>query len=520
MKLQIIKGTESTILEYIHPTLLSTLLTQTGFPIDMPCGGNQRCLKCKVIARGELSALSAKEEQFLTDEEKRMGVRFACMTTAIGDVQVTEPTQLENQQIMTDGQKFNVELAPWGSVYGVAIDIGTTTVAAYLYRIEDGQLLQTSGAKNPQSSFGADVVSRIEKALNGSAAALSSVIRHCLLDLVQQMCTPQGLNIHEVDSAVITGNTAMLYLLCEHSPASIATAPFLQDRFFGEFIQSSKLGIPELNTRVYLPRCISAYVGGDITTAMLASEVYKSFSPTLLVDIGTNGEMVLHKDSQLLGCSTAAGPAFEGAGIAMGMPAADGAISMVTLQDGLIICGIIGGVPSKGICGSGIVDAVAVMLECGIVDETGCMVEENHNFTDFMVEIDDQIAFQLPGTSVIITQKDIRAIQLGKAAICAGILTLIDSAGLTEDDVSYLLIAGGFGSFLNVQSAERIGLIPLGFAAKATAIGNAAAMGAAMILLSLPMLKKSEQLAIQTQTVELTTSASFMDTYVNCMLFS
>ena len=515
----IVHQSGSPILEYNQPALLSSLLTKIGFAPDMPCGGKQRCLKCKVIATGALSPLSAREEQLLTEDEKKRGIRFACMATALGDVEVTLLNQTAHAQIMTDGSLGSITPEPWGKQYGAAIDIGTTTVAAYLYRLDTPRPLQTSAAKNPQAAFGADVISRIERSLAGDAPALAEAIRQCLRERLQELCGRQSLPLSALDSLVITGNTAMLYLLCEQSPASIATAPFEQDRYFGEFLTGADIGLPDLTAQIYLSRCISAYVGGDITTALLASGLAQSEPPSLLVDIGTNGEMVLHANGKLLGCSTAAGPAFEGAGIAMGMPAADGAISRVFATDGGIGCTVIGDVPARGICGSGIVDALAVMLEYGIVDETGCILEEDHAFTAFVEDYNGEPAFRLPDTAVFITQKDIRAIQLGKSAVCAGIETLIQTAGLHNADIAALKIAGGFGSFLNVQSAERIGLIPAGFAAKATAIGNAAAMGASMALLSRSALDESEQLARRTETVELSTSPTFMDAYVNGMLF-
>ena len=242
--------------------------------------------------------------------------------------------------------------------------------------------------------------------------------------------------------------------------------------------------------------------------------------PELLVDIGTNGEMALAAGGKMLCCSTAAGPAFEGAGIYQGMNAKEGAVSRVFLENGKIRCSVIGGVEAKGICGSGIVDAVAVMVKAGILDETGIINEEDHAFEGDITEVEEQPAFRLPGTQVVITQKDIRAVQLAKSAVCSGMLTLIEEAGMQPKDVKRLTIAGGFGAFIDVQSAQTIGLIPPGFAAKAVAVGNAAGTGASMVLLSEEVRRSSEKLAKRAETVELSSSPRFMDYYVENMLFT
>lgn len=241
--------------------------------------------------------------------------------------------------------------------------------------------------------------------------------------------------------------------------------------------------------------------------------------PELLVDIGTNGEMALAAGGRLLCCSTAAGPAFEGAGIYQGMNAKEGAVSRVVLTDGEIRCEVIGGGEAKGLCGSGIVDAVAVMVKAGILDETGLINEEGHAFEAYITEVDDQPAFRLPGTGVILTQQDIRAVQLAKSAVCAGMLTLMGEAGMKPEDIGRLTIAGGFGAFIDANAAETIGLIPPGFAAKAVAVGNAAGTGASMTLLSEEIRRRSEALARRAETVELSTSPRFMEYYVENMLF-
>ena len=508
-------------LTYSKPALLSTIFTACGIPVDMPCGGRQRCLKCKVSATGELSPMSPAEEKLLTTEEKQNHIRFACMATAQGDVNVTLPRKTGGDSILTAGIMPEFAKNPWGEKYGLAADIGTTTVAAYLYRLSDCTLLSTASEKNPQAAFGADVISRIEKSLAGEADALALAVSGCLNRLTASLCAAAGIGKTEIDSMVVAGNTAMEYLLCGRSPVSIAAAPFVQDCFFGEWLSPPALSLDLApDTRVYVTRCIAAYVGGDITAAILSSGLRDAGETALLVDIGTNGEMVLAAGGRLLGCSTAAGPAFEGASIYMGSNAADGAISKITVSDGGdFLVHTIRGKPAASICGSGIVDALAAMLQCGVLDETGRIMTEGHGYIGCMTEIGGSPAFRIPGTDVVLTQNDVRAVQLAKAAICAGMLTLMHEAGVEPDGVKTLYIAGGFGNFISARSAEAIGLIPAGFAAKAKAIGNAAGTGASMMLQNAEVLTLSETIARETSVVELSTSPFFSDAYIEGMLF-
>lgn len=526
MKMEIIRGTARTILEYDNPVLLSTVFAQHGVGVEMPCGGRQRCLKCRVKAFGALSPLSERERELLTPEEIAAGIRFACMTEMRGDVRVELPDTGTSDRIVTAGQMPDFPFVPWEKGLGAAVDIGTTTVALYLYDLENGRLLDTGSERNPQAVFGADVISRMEKAMAGEADALAVSIRNCIARMLTEACDRTEADVQRVNAMVLTGNTVMLYLLCRQHPASIAAAPFIQDRYFGEFLTAADLNLPlHKNAQIYLPRCMSAYVGADITTALMAASFDQKLAdpghePELLVDIGTNGEMALAAGGKMLCCSTAAGPAFEGAGIYQGMNAKEGAVSRVFLENGKIRCSVIGGVEAKGICGSGIVDAVAVMVKAGILDETGIINEEDHAFEGDITEVEEQPAFRLPGTQVVITQKDIRAVQLAKSAVCSGMLTLIEEAGMQPKDVKRLTIAGGFGAFIDVQSAQTIGLIPPGFAAKAVAVGNAAGTGASMVLLSEEVRRSSEKLAKRAETVELSSSPRFMDYYVENMLFT
>lgn len=525
MNCTIRQAASTKIIELSAPVLLCEALAGRGLPVDMPCGGRQQCLKCRVIARGELSPPSDRERALLSPEELDRGVRFACMATVLGDVTVELTADEGKEHILTQGVLPEFMPEPWAHGPGAAVDIGTTTLAAYLYRLEDGILLAANSTKNPQVSYGADVISRLDKALNGAAQGLAETVRTGLAELLKSLCDSAGFSVGDLNALTITGNTAMLYLLCGENPASIAAAPFQQDDSFGRMVSPDSLGLAlRPDAAVYLTRVISAYVGGDITSAALAAGFAQPESSNrphieLLCDIGTNGEMVLRCDDRLYGCSTAAGPAFEGAGLHCGMNARSGAIHRVTLEQGRIVSHVLDGGEAKGICGSGIVDALAVLLDAGVLDESGYLNEDGHGYEDCITEMDDSPAFRLPGTSVAITQQDVRTIQLAKSAICAGMTALLAKAGLEAGQVERFLIAGGFGSCIDVCSAERIGLILPGFAGKSAVLGNAAGTGACMTLLSRAMLEQSEHLAQRVETLELSTDPIFMDAYVEGMLF-
>lgn len=474
--------------------------------IDAPCGGHGKCGKCKVIAVGALSPLSDTERQHLSEDEILQGVRLACLTTVFGDCRIETYFGEEKgkKQIVTEGELPPFELNPAFSNYGVAVDIGTTTLAARLYD-KNGILLSQVSRLNPQSNWGADVISRIEADLRGEGRILCASICQALDEVFQDLALDANILVKEIDGAVITGNTVMLYLLTATSTESLSRAPFTMNRGFGETVTARYLGLSSLeaDTKVYLPSCISAFVGADITCAILSAQLTKSEDVMLLVDIGTNGEIALWQNGNLSVASTAAGPAFEGVGIAMGMNAGEGAIDRVLIENGELVSHTIGASTPKGICGSGLIDAVACLLDTEILDPSGYLEDE-------------PVEIQPP---VTLTQKDIRMVQLAKSAICAGIVTLLKVAEVSLEQVSALQVAGGFGRYLNMENAGKIGLLPPTLIPVTKIIGNAALSGAVLMLLDENSRAQAETLAEQAITVDLATNPIFMDEYTNGMLF-
>ncbi|MBQ8407788.1 MAG: DUF4445 domain-containing protein [Clostridia bacterium] len=482
--------------------LLSELLSR-----EKPCGGHGKCGKCKVMASGALSPLSESEKRLLSSAEIEQGVRLSCCTYAEGDCQVTHINKKRNadeDRIVSNSTLTQTVCNPIFTQYGAAIDIGTTTLAARLYDTE-GKLLSEATALNPQSAWGADVISRIEASLGGQASALAGSIRQAIDDLVTKLCHMANLSPEKLDSLVITGNTVMLYLLTESSPLSLSRAPFEADRLFGEFMTAGDLSLTALATdaQVYLPPCISAFVGADTTCALLSTQLCESKRTLMLADIGTNGEMAICHGGRLTVCSTAAGPAFEGVGISMGMRAAVGAIDNVTADKGTLIIHTVGDADPRGICGSGLIDAVAGLLEIEELDESGYLEEDPYPLAP----------------PVTLTGKDIRMVQLAKSAICAGIETLLDRHKIDAEDVATLFVAGGFGSYLNPESARKTGLLPVALASVIKAVGNAALAGASMLLLNRDLQQKCLDMARNAEITDLSTSPVFSESYMMGMIF-
>ena len=304
---------------------------------------------------------------------------------------------------------------------------------------------------------------------------------------------------------VITGNTVMLCLLTETSVEPLSHAPFALPRCFGETMLAETLGFSMIapKTVLYLPPCMGAFVGADTTCAVLADGLCRRASAGLLVDIGTNGEMALWHDGRLLVCSTAAGPAFEGVGISMGMRGEEGAISAVTLANGQMCADVIGGGMPRGICGSGLVDAAACLLALEVLDETGYLEDDP----------------AVIAGDVCLNQADIRALQLAKSAISAGIESLLAAVGMKAERLAAMSIAGGFGRYLNLQNAAQIGLLPQEAVQRAQVIGNAALAGAVMLLLDGSCTAECAALADRAEVLELATNPVFVEAYMAGMMF-
>ena len=466
--------------EFQPPQPLDQILNQNGYLADHPCGGHGTCGKCKVQMRGAASG-DCKVEECLR-----------CQTVLTGSAEVWLP----EDSSPVSAQSFCPDAAAHSAALGAAVDIGTTTMAVNLYDLHTGNCLASCMAHNPQQSVAADVMGRIQASLTGSGQMLQQQVLAGLEQLLAGACSSAGCRTEAIQHMVIAGNTTMLYLLLGKAPYSLATAPFQADDLFGRYETV-------LNRRVWLPPCMSAFVGADITAAVLASGMCRNDETSLLCDIGTNGELALWKNGTLYVTSTAAGPALEGAQITCGCHGIAGAIDKVWQENGNIKFHTIDEHPAIGICGSGLIDAIAAFLDTDALDETGAMEAACLPICD----------------GVSLYPKDIRNVQLAKAAIAAGIETLLEQAGTNASEIRHLYLAGNFGSHLNIHNAARIGLIPEILQNRVVLLGNAALAGAAMLLQDQQLQAAVEQIVAHAVCVNLGGNPVFNEKFIEHMLF-
>jgi uncharacterized 2Fe-2S/4Fe-4S cluster protein (DUF4445 family) len=421
------------------------------------------------------------------------------------------------------------------SNYGVAVDIGTTTVVAYLADLGSGKKIDIASDQNKQKAYGQDVISRINHTMKNEDGLdqLQDLIVSQINDLIHTLVKRNKVELEHVYSVILAGNTTMIHLATGLPPRYISTVPFIPVRKKRMLLSASELGIEIAeNGRVYVLPMISGYIGADIVGAILASQIYQSTETNLLIDIGTNGEIVMGNKDGLVSCSTAAGPAFEGATIRHGVGGITGAINTMEMGSKDLVYTTIGDKKPIGICGSGIVDSVSTLLFLGIIDQTGRIVSEDEISTETgkmlsnrLTTVDNEPAVILATSKetgkedIVLTQRDVREIQNVKASIAAGILTLIKHTGLEVEDIDHVYLAGGFGSYINRIHAVNLGLIPSALEERITVIGNAAGSGAMMALISKNRLFECDRIGEETEYVELSSLPQFQEDYVNCMFF-
>lgn len=402
--------------------------------------------------------------------------------------------------------------------YGVVIDIGTTTIAVCLINTTTKEIIASVGEQNAQAPYGADVISRIHQEIewrnNGCKGEnpLSHAITSQINALLQQLL--QKYHLEDVDFIVFTGNTTMMHMLCALPGEFISKAPFIPVLQNAQRLHAEELAIHS-QAVCYLMPCISSYIGADIVASLLAANAHHPQDPFILIDLGTNAEIVLSYADKFLSCSAAAGPCFEGATLSCGMAGQKGAIDKVRAdsEKGFTFT-TIGNSPAKGICGSGVLDILALLLDKKIVDETGRLEENVPEFSAYL----HNDAFYLTD-NVYLSQKDIREVQLAKSAVRAGIEILLKEASLTFADINKLYLAGGFGSALRKESAVRIGLIPQELEERVHVLGNGASFGALRYMTEAHVREGVDELIQKMHYIELSSHMGFSDAYIENMIF-
>ena len=472
------------VLETVSGISLMEALQQAGIYLDVPCGGNGKCGKCKVVVDGE-------EVQ-------------ACGTIVDRDITVTVPEK-SGLNVMQTGIAAAQKVEPLQEGCLLAFDIGTTSVVCFLLDGKTGAELAKSSMLNPQTAFGADVISRIQAALRGDAEQETEVIRAGMTALIEEVCTDAKIRPVEISVVSVVGNPAMQQLFLGISPKNLASVPFAPVLTEANTIPCAAILPICPNAQLLIVPGISGYIGADTLGCVLSTELYKKEEITLMVDIGTNGEMVLGNKDRMIACSTAAGPALEGANIQFGMRGTDGAIDHVWSENGEVKCSVIGGGTAQGICGSGLIDAIAVGLNTGLLNKRGRIQNEDHVF--HLTE------------EIYLTQDDIRQVQLAKGAIYAGIFLMAKQLGLEVWDIQKIQLAGAFGNYLNPASACRIGLLPEELLDRIEPIGNAAGSGAKMLACNKSLLPLTQKLTERIEFLELASLSAFSRTFAKAMNF-
>ncbi len=406
-------------------------------------------------------------------------------------------------------------------IYGMAIDIGTTTLACYLFELVGGRQLAVAAGSNPQSTFGADVISRIGyvREQKKGSEELRRLVVDALNELITRMVREVGIERDAIYKVTVVGNPTMLHLFLGIDPLAIDHSPYVPVIQNGLTLKAEEAGLAVFPlARVETLPAVSAYVGSDIVAGILYADMGAKDEIELFLDIGTNGEVVLAVDSRMFACSTAAGPAFEGASISQGMSALDGAIHRVTIEDGGLSCSVLGGKEARGICGSGLLDAVAVLREIGLIDSSGRLCRTEHPLSS-QIEGEGTKARFVLSDGVYLTQKDIREFQLAKGAIRAGIEVMLEHASIGSDDIDRILVGGAFGSSLSPSSLLRTGLLPSIDAERIISLGNSAGQGAKLVLLNRRNKQRLQPLIKRTNYIELSFIKEFSQKFIQHINF-
>ncbi|MCI6468275.1 MULTISPECIES: ASKHA domain-containing protein [Faecalicatena] len=502
---------------------LMEMLTEHGIFLSAVCAGRGTCGKCRIqVLEGEIEP-SKEDKRFFSTSEISQGFRLACRAYAKGDVVITLDCAQEKEfAVLTDfgGRSKDSAVPDTKSIekgnhtYGIAVDIGTTTIAMQLIYLADAQVVETFTAMNRQRAYGADVISRIDASNNGKREALKESIQKDLMTGISKLTAHGKLGIERM---IIGANTTMVHLLMGYSCETLGVFPFTPvnleiikttvKELLGTYAQDL-----EEDFEVCIYPGISTYVGGDITAGLYALDFEKREKPSVLIDLGTNGEMAVGNQDRIYVTSTAAGPAFEGGNITCGTGSIPGAVCKAVIEEGKAELKTILDQPVSGICGTGVVEIAYELLKEELMDETG-LLEEDY-FEDGY-----RLAMDASGREIGFYQKDIRELQLAKSAVRSGLETLILRYGITYEDIGAVYIAGGFGHQLDIRKAVGIGLLPKECEGKIQAVGNSCLKGAVAGLMNEDAEEAIESIRSVSQEIRLSNDKDFNEFYMDYMFF-
>lgn len=507
---------------------LLEMLQEKNEYISAPCNGNGICGKCIVRYKSGATEPTKQDREFLSEKQLEQGYRLACQSYPTEEYKVEIPeleetievlSQWENQrteEILKNTAEGTAEKTE-NALYGICIDIGTTTLAALLVNLETEADCQTAVSVNHQRAYGSDVLSRISASNGGKKWEIQRCIRQDLQKLIRELLQKEKITEQQIQRIVIAGNTTMCHLLRGFSCETLGVAPFLPvDLSWMEGSAADFLGMKELDTKVVILPGISAFVGADIMAGIAKMNMHRSEGYHLLLDIGTNGEMVLGNCRHMYVTSTSAGPAFEGGNISCGMAGIPGVISHVFMEEtgkaGFQVIGEADGENKKkqqaiGICGTGMIDLVYELRKHQMIDEHGTYSDL---YFDTGYELAEKVKF---------TQNDIRELQMAKAAIRAGVDILVKKAGITFDEVDDCCLAGGFGAKIDIKKAAGIGLIPKELEMKTIPAGNTVLAGTKEVLLGRISKEELEKIQTMAEVINLAEENDFEELYLSYMDF-
>ena len=511
---------------------VSILTTGTARAAPLRPGITKKYARVPEPTVGDLRSDLTRVLEAFDVEPGRGGPDLTALRRLAGDLRQAD---FEVTGVFADGRPIAFEAGDTtAECFGAAIDVGTTTIAAYLLDLNSGRQVSVAAAMNPQAKIGEDVISRINYVMErrGGLEELRTSVVSELNELLANLAGRAGISLDRIYEVSVVGNTCMMHLLLGVDPRRLAVAPYVPVVSHSLYVRARELGIAinEFGCVHILPS-IAGYVGADTVGVVLATALYESERPSIAVDIGTNGEIVLGCRGRMLACSTAAGPAFEGAHIKHGMRAAPGAIDAVWFDNGAIGFSAVGGAKAAGICGSGLLDAVVCLIQAGIVEPGGRIVDADEvpkefarlsdnlqrgeRGNEFVLAAAEESSISRP---IVITQRDIREVQLAKGAIAAGIQTLMERLGIRASDLDRIILAGAFGNYVRKESAMAAGMIPDVPLKRVHSVGNAAGEGAKLALISLDMRGDAGRIADSIEYVELTTEPGFQEKFADALM--
>jgi uncharacterized 2Fe-2S/4Fe-4S cluster protein (DUF4445 family) len=480
---------------------------RTQFPNN--CNGKGKCLSCRIEYMSDPPSMTELESKlFGTDSNYRM----ACQHLVKSDIHIQLPSE---QTIHYEKKISEFTIKSHGVGYGIAVDLGTTSVALYLADLSTGEIIAQSIFLNPQIAYGGDVMTRIDYAKDvNNRNQLSGCIQKRVSEEIKHLIEYKRINKEDITKLIVAGNSAMSQIWLERDSGGLARAPFksvLEGEGFIPF-NPEVIGLTKRNCLCLVFPILAGFVGGDITAAILSSGLTDD-GVQLLIDLGTNGEVVLAVGDKLYAASTAAGPAFEGVGMSSGMPAVTGAIQgFSNYSESDIKPVVIGGGKPLGFCGSGYISAIAKLISKGIINESGLIEKDESGERQWSANTD-------PELPPFITQDDVRKFQLAKGAIAAGVEILCNKAGIKFNDIDKVILTGSFGNRIDPQAAMEIGLIPDLPLDRVHFIDNAAGRGAALCLSDKSLREKAVELQKKTEVINLGELPEFQDRFVANMSF-